>query len=243
MREPTFRRPQSLYETVRTIYFHHFSWSHKCILCKHYTTFELSLIYSTLYMPFPRQPLLFTETVPHNSYETVEGNLTKFGWAYFKYSEPDFNFFFATKTTEIGAFLWSNRRADFRGLNRRCSAEIGAVGISAVCGNITYIDTCTACSPYTPGWYSNQGPYSLSDRLKTSFINTFFSNWVISICHHSTDPNQRSAQSERWRIDKLIPTVCGTLHCWHHKNYHLKINHNFGEVYYTYCLSSQLHVP
>ena len=69
-----FRRPQSLYETVRTIYFHHFSWSHKCILCKHYTTFELSLIYSTLYMAFPRQPLLFTETVPHNSYETVEGN-------------------------------------------------------------------------------------------------------------------------------------------------------------------------
>ena len=76
MREPTFRRPQSLYETVRTIYFHHFSWSHKCILCKHYTTFELSLIYSTLYMAFPRQPLLFTETVPHNSYETVEGNLS-----------------------------------------------------------------------------------------------------------------------------------------------------------------------
>ena len=25
-------------------------------------------------MAFPRQPLLFTETVPHNSYETVEGN-------------------------------------------------------------------------------------------------------------------------------------------------------------------------
>ena len=74
MREPTFRRPQSLYETVRTIYFHHFSWSHKCLLCKHYTTFELSLIYSTLYMAFPWQPLLFTETVPHNSYETVEGN-------------------------------------------------------------------------------------------------------------------------------------------------------------------------
>ena len=73
MREPTFRRPQSFYETVRTIYFHHFSWSHKCILCKHYTTFELSLIYSTLYMAFPRQPLLFT--VPHNAYETVEGNL------------------------------------------------------------------------------------------------------------------------------------------------------------------------
>ena len=65
MREPTFRRPQSLYETVWTIYFHHFSWSHKCILCKHDTTFELSLIYSTLYMAFPRQPLLFTETVPH----------------------------------------------------------------------------------------------------------------------------------------------------------------------------------
>ena len=48
------------------------SWSLKCILCKHYTTFELSLIYSTLYMAFPRQPLLFTETVPHNAYETVE---------------------------------------------------------------------------------------------------------------------------------------------------------------------------
>ena len=27
-------------------------------------------------MAFPRQPLLFTETVPHNSYETVEGNLS-----------------------------------------------------------------------------------------------------------------------------------------------------------------------
>ena len=25
-------------------------------------------------MAFPRQPLLFTETVPHNAYETVEGN-------------------------------------------------------------------------------------------------------------------------------------------------------------------------
>ena len=38
------------------------------------TLYELSLIYSTLHMAFPRQPLLFTETVPHNSYETVEGN-------------------------------------------------------------------------------------------------------------------------------------------------------------------------
>ena len=77
MREPTFRRSQSLYETVRTIYFHHFAWSHKCILCKHNTTFELNLIYSIIYMAFPRQPLLFTETVPpHNAYETVEGNLS-----------------------------------------------------------------------------------------------------------------------------------------------------------------------
>ena len=25
-------------------------------------------------MAFPRQPLLFTERVPHNAYETVEGN-------------------------------------------------------------------------------------------------------------------------------------------------------------------------
>ena len=69
MWEPTFRRSLSLYETVRTIYFHHFSWSHKYILCKDTTTFELSLIYSTIYMVFPRQPLLFTETVPHYAYE------------------------------------------------------------------------------------------------------------------------------------------------------------------------------
>ena len=41
----------------------------KCILCKDTTTFELSLIYSTVYMVFPRQPLLFTETVPHNAYQ------------------------------------------------------------------------------------------------------------------------------------------------------------------------------
>ena len=27
-------------------------------------------------MAFPRQPLLFTETVPHKAYETVEGNLS-----------------------------------------------------------------------------------------------------------------------------------------------------------------------
>ena len=74
MREPTFRRSQSLYKTVQTIYFHHFSWSHKCILCKHNTTFGLSLINSIIYMAFPRQPLFFTETVPHNAYETVEGN-------------------------------------------------------------------------------------------------------------------------------------------------------------------------
>ena len=44
------------------------------MLCKHTTTVELSLIDSTVYMVFPRQQLLFTETVPHNAYETVEGN-------------------------------------------------------------------------------------------------------------------------------------------------------------------------
>ena len=27
-------------------------------------------------MALPRQPLLFTETVPHNAYETVEGNIS-----------------------------------------------------------------------------------------------------------------------------------------------------------------------
>ena len=71
---PILRQSQSLYETVRIIYFHHFSWSHKCILCKDTTTFELSLINSTVYMAFPMQPLLFTETVSNNSYETLEGN-------------------------------------------------------------------------------------------------------------------------------------------------------------------------
>ena len=75
MREPTFRRSQSLYETVRTIYFHHFSWSHKWILCKHTTTFELSFIYSTVYMAFPGQPLLFTETVPYNTYKLWRGTI------------------------------------------------------------------------------------------------------------------------------------------------------------------------
>ena len=33
-------------------------------------------------MAFPRQPLLFTETVPHNSYETVEGNHKAFDNTY-----------------------------------------------------------------------------------------------------------------------------------------------------------------
>ena len=48
---------------------HIYKWMH--LLCKHTTTFELSLINPTVYMAFQRQPLLFTETVPHNAYETV----------------------------------------------------------------------------------------------------------------------------------------------------------------------------